>query len=118
MERPPDRGAVDPVAQSIDGATGDTTVSGDAMRWSPDLVEEHRAGAVAVPWALPGGGEAGLGALLGLDAPTVRRALTGAATSLATVAGDVVAELRQRARGTDGDREGGPAGGAAPPPAG
>ena len=34
MERPPN-----PVTESIDGATGDITMSGDAMRWSPELAE-------------------------------------------------------------------------------
>ena len=27
----------DQIAQALDGATGDYAVSGDAMRWSPDL---------------------------------------------------------------------------------
>ena len=29
--------AGNPVAQAIDGETGDWSMSGDAMRWSPDL---------------------------------------------------------------------------------
>jgi len=29
--------AVNPVAEAIDGATGDWSMSGDAMRWSPEL---------------------------------------------------------------------------------
>ena len=32
--------SVNPVAQAIDGATGDWSMSGDAMRWSPDLAEQ------------------------------------------------------------------------------
>jgi hypothetical protein len=35
--------SVDPVAQAIDGATGDWSMSGDAMRWSPDLAEAGAA---------------------------------------------------------------------------
>ncbi len=106
MERPPN-----PVTESIDGATGDITMSGDAMRWSPELAD-GQARAVGSPGALPGVDvAAGFGALLGLDAPGVRRLVSGAVTSLATVAGDVVAELRQLTRATedeepaDGDEE-------------
>ncbi|SHN68998.1 hypothetical protein SAMN05660350_01620 [Geodermatophilus obscurus] len=98
MERPPN-----PVTESIDGATGDITMSGDAMRWSPELAD-GQARAVGSPGALPGVDvAAGFGALLGLDALGVRRLVTGAVTSLATVAGDVVAELRQLTRGTEDD---------------
>ena len=31
--------AENPVAECIDGAVGDWSMSGDAMRWSPDLAE-------------------------------------------------------------------------------
>ena len=98
MERPPN-----PVTESIDGATGDITMSGDAMRWSPELADgQARAVGSLPPGSLPGVDvAAGFGALLGLDAPGVRRLVSGAVTSLATVAGDVVAELRQLTRGTD-----------------
>ena len=98
MERRPN-----PVTESIDGATGDITMSGDAMRWSPELADGQARG-VAAPGALPGVDvAAGFGALLGLDGPGVRRLVSGAVTSLATVAGDVVAELRQLTRGPDED---------------
>ena len=98
MERPPN-----PVTESIDGATGDITMSGDAMRWSPELAEGQAHG-VGAPGALPGVDvAAGFGALLGLDGPGVRRLVSGAVTSLATVAGDVVAELRQLTRGAEED---------------
>jgi hypothetical protein len=98
MERRPN-----PVTESIDGATGDITMSGDAMRWSPELAD-GQARVVAAPGALPGVDvSAGFGALLGLDGPGVRRLVTGAVTSLATVAGDVVAELRQLTRGPEED---------------
>ena len=98
MERRPN-----PVTESIDGATGDITMSGDAMRWSPELADgQARAG--GSPGALPGVDvAAGFGALLGLDGPGVRRLVSGAVTSLATVAGDVVAELRQLTRGPEED---------------
>jgi hypothetical protein len=96
MERRPN-----PVTESIDGATGDITMSGDAMRWSPELADgQVRPG--SAPGALPGVDvAAGFGALLGLDGPGVRRLVSGAVTSLATVAGDVVAELRQLTRGPE-----------------
>ncbi len=83
--------SVNPVAEAIDGATGDWSMSGDAMRWSPELAErEHSAGElrgleVAAGW----------GAGLGLDMDGVRRLVSGALTSLGTVANDVVTELRQ-----------------------
>src|SRR3954468_8355365 len=94
------REAVNPVAESIDGATGDWSMSGDAMRWSPDLAEKG-----------PAAGElrgidvgAGFGSGLGLDMNGVRRLVSGALNSLGTVASDVVTELRQltRGSGTDG----------------
>ncbi|HEX2075743.1 MAG TPA: hypothetical protein VHF92_18350 [Geodermatophilus sp.] len=98
MERRPN-----PVTESIDGATGDITMSGDAMRWSPELAD-GQGRVVGAPGALPGVDvAAGFGALLGLDGPGVRRLVTGAVTSLATVAGDVVAELRQLTRGPEED---------------
>jgi hypothetical protein len=89
--------AVNPVAQAIDGATGDWSMSGDAMRWSPDLAER---GPVE-------GGElrgvdvaAGMGSGLGLDMNGVRRLVSGALTSLGAVATDVVSEFRQLTRGS------------------
>ena len=47
MERRPNPGAINPVTQSIDGATGDITMSGDAMRWSPELDDGQARGAAA-----------------------------------------------------------------------
>jgi hypothetical protein len=97
----------DPVAEALDGATGDYGVSGDAMRWSPELAETpSRSGAgelagLDVP--------SGFGSVLGLDGAGVRRLVTGALVSLSTAAGDVVHELRQLTRGTppENDAEGG-----------
>ena len=84
-----------PVAAAIDGATGDWSMSGDAMRWSPELAERGPADS-----DLPGlDAAAGLGTGLGLDMDSVRRLVTGALTSLSTVANDVVAEVRQLTRG-------------------
>jgi hypothetical protein len=92
-----------PVAAAIDGATGDWSMSGDAMRWSPELAEreisvgELRGMEVA----------AGLGTGLGLDMTGVRRLVSGALTSLGAVANDVVTEIRQLTRGPseeDGER--------------
>ena len=88
--------AVNPVAEAIDGATGDWSMSGDAMRWSPDLAERG-----------PAEGElrgvdvaAGMGSGLGLDMNGVRRLVSGALTSLGAVATDVVSEFRQLTRGS------------------
>ena len=96
MERSPN-----PVTDAIDGATGDITMSGDAMRWSPELADAQGSGTAG---ALPGVDvAAGFGALLGLDGANVRRLVSGAVTSLATVATDVVSELRQLTRGQAGE---------------
>ena len=90
---------VNSVAESIDGATGDWSMSGDAMRWSPDLAAHG-----------PAAGElrgvdiaAGVGTGLGLDMAGVRRLVSGALTSLGAVATDVVSEFRQLTRGTSED---------------
>ncbi len=96
----------DPVAASIDGAIGDWSVSGDAMRWSPALAERGPE-SMPLPGALAGlDVAAGLGSVLGLDAGGVRRMVSGALTSLTVAATDVVQELRQLTRGSgeDGDR--------------
>ena len=91
-----------PVAEAIDGATGDWSMSGDAMRWSPELADQGA-----------GRGElrgmdvaAGFGAGLGLDMDGVRRLVTGALNSLGAVAGDVVTEIRQLTRGSAEDDAG------------
>jgi hypothetical protein len=95
--------AVNPVAEAIDGATGDWSMSGDAMRWSPDL-----AGRGPVDGELRGLDVAsGIGSGLGLDMNGVRRLVSGALSSLGAVASDVVSELRQLTRGSaagDDDR--------------
>ena len=82
-----------PIAEAIDGATGDWSMSGDAMRWSPELAErgaglggdQLRGLEVAAGW----------GAGLGLDMDGVRRLVSGALNSLGAVASDVVSEFRQ-----------------------
>jgi hypothetical protein len=93
-----------PVATAIDGATGDWSMSGDAMRWSPELAE--RDGSVGDLRGMDVA--AGLGAGLGLDINGVRRLVTGALNSLGAVATDVVTEFRQLTRGSseDDDTEG------------
>ena len=94
--------AADPVAESIDGATGDWSVSGDAMRWSPELAERG-------PTAGPSGPLAGLdvavglGAVLALESGGVRRLVSGALTTLTVAASDVVNELRELTRGSTPD---------------
>jgi hypothetical protein len=88
-----------PVAQAIDGATGDWSMSGDAMRWSPDLAERERSAGELRGMDVA----AGLGAGLGLDMNGVRRLVTGALNSLGAVATDVVTEFRQLTRGTSED---------------
>ena len=91
-----------PVAECIDGAVGDWSMSGDAMRWSPDLAAEGPA--AGEPGALAGlDVGAGFGSALGLDMGGVRRLVSGAITSLGTVAGDVVQELRELTRGIPDD---------------
>jgi hypothetical protein len=95
-----DRGE-DAVAQALDGATGDYAVSGDAMRWSPELAEQPGRTA-----AVPGMDVAvGLGSVLGLDAAGVRRLVSGALFSLTSAASDVVSELRSLTRGLSSDDE-------------
>ena len=95
--------SVNPVAQAIDGATGDWSMSGDAMRWSPDLAEQGPTGGDLHGIELA----AGLGTGLGLDVAGVRRLVAGALTSLGTVASDVVndvvSELRSLTRGASED---------------
>lgn len=86
---------VNSVAESIDGATGDWSMSGDAMRWSPDLA----AGGPAASELRGVDLEAGLGPGLGLDMSGMRRLVSGALSSLGAVASDVVTEFRQLARG-------------------
>ena len=66
-ETPP---AGDPIATALDGATRDSAVSGDAMRWSPDLADSPPA----LPVGLAGAGEEGLAAL--------QRLVTGAMFAL------------------------------------
>jgi hypothetical protein len=92
---------VNPVAESIDGATGDWSMSGDAMRWSPELAERG-----PVTGEL-GGVEAaaGIGSGLGLDVDGLRRLVSGALNSLGSVATDVVSEIRQLTSrgGSEGD---------------
>ncbi len=92
--------APDPVAASIDGAIGDWSVSGDAMRWSPTLAERG-------PEPMPAGATlagldmaAGLGSVLGLESGGVRRLVSGALSSLSVAASDVVQEFRQLTRGS------------------
>ena len=94
--------AADPVAESIDGATGDWSVSGDAMRWSPELAER---GPDAGPAGQLAGLDvaAGLGAVLSLEAGGVRRLVNGALTTLTVAATDVVQELRELTRGPSSD---------------
>ncbi|MCZ2861140.1 hypothetical protein [Blastococcus sp. VKM Ac-2987] len=90
-----------PVTEAIDGATGDWSLSGDAMRWSPELAE--RAPVTGELGGLETG--SGIGAALGLDVPGVRRLVSGALTSLGTVATDVVTELRQLTRAAEPEDE-------------
>jgi hypothetical protein len=95
----------DPVAASIDGAIGDWSVSGDAMRWSPTLAERG-AEAMPQPGALAGlDVAAGLGAVLGFEAGGVRRLVTGALSSIGAAATDVVQEFRQLTRGSAEDTD-------------
>jgi hypothetical protein len=99
----PSSGRPDPVATAIDGAIGDWSVSGDAMRWSPTLAERGPE-SMPPPGALAGlDVAAGLGSVLGLEAGGVRRLVSGALSSLTVAASDVVQEFRQLTRGTPSD---------------
>ena len=101
-DRAPRRAAGDDLSEALDGAVGDLTVSGDAMRWSP---EQAAAPAPGPSPALPGlDVAAGLGSVLGLDPAVVRRLVSGAVTRMATIAGEAVTELRQRASDAFPDR--------------
>jgi len=93
---------VNPVAEAIDGATGDWSMSGDAMRWSPDLAARGpAAGELRGVEVAPG-----ISTGLGLDMTGMRRLVTGALNSLGAVASDVVSEFRQLTRGGAEDGEG------------
>jgi hypothetical protein len=86
------------LAEILDGSTGDYAVSGDAMRWCPELATEPGRPPVH---DLPGvDAAAGLGSLIGLDPAGVRRLVSGALYSLTSAATDVVSELRQLTRGS------------------
>ena len=90
-----------PIAEAIDGATGDWSMSGDAMRWSPDLAD--RGPVTGELGGLDSG--VGMGSALGLDVLGVRRLVSDALTSLGTVATDVVSELRALTRGSPNEEE-------------
>jgi hypothetical protein len=94
--------AGNPVAECIDGAVGDWSMSGDAMRWSPELAER---GPSAVGTGVLDGLEVatGFGATLGLEMTGMRRLVTGALSSLGSVAGEVVQELRELTRGSSSE---------------
>jgi hypothetical protein len=98
-------GRDDPLAEALDGSTGDYAVSGDAMRWSPDLAEDP----VRQPLGELSGVDvaAGLGSVLGLDGVGVRRLVTEAFFSLTSAAGEVVSELRQLTRGSSDEPDDG-----------
>jgi hypothetical protein len=94
----------DVLAQALDGATGDYGVSGDAMRWSPELAEQPTRSSVAA--GLPGVDvAAGFGSVLGLDAAGVRRLVSGALFSLTAAASDMVREMRQLTRGSSAEED-------------
>ena len=88
-------GPANPVATAIDGATGDWSMSGDAMRWSPELAERGAGGADLLGLDVA----TGVGSGMSLDLNGVRRLVSGALNSLGAAAGDVVSELRQLALG-------------------
>jgi hypothetical protein len=94
--------SVNPIAEAIDGATGDWSMSGDAMRWSPDLA----AGGASAGELRGVDPAAGIGSGLGLDMTGMRRLVSGALNSLGNVANDVVSEFRQLTRGSAADGTG------------
>jgi hypothetical protein len=76
------------LAEAMDGAGEDWTVSGDAMRWSPDRAGQWPPDRAGVDVA------AGIGAVLHVHPDTVRRVVNRAVTPFALVAADVLDELR------------------------
>jgi serine/threonine-protein kinase RsbW len=83
-----DRPAGLALAEAMDGAGEDWTVSGDAMRWSPGRVAQQEPDRPGVDVA------ASLGAVLHVHPDTVRRVVSRAVTPFALVAADVLDELR------------------------
>ncbi len=93
-DRLPRRAASEDLSDALDGAGGDLTISGDAMRWSPEQAQDP----APRPTSFPGlDVAAGIGSVLGLEPALVRRLVSGAVTRMATIAGEAVTELRQRA---------------------
>jgi hypothetical protein len=80
------------LAEAMDGAGEDWTVSGDAMRWSPARAGQSPSEHGGVDVA------AGIGAVLHVHPDTVRRVVTRAVSPFALVAADVLDELRGLAR--------------------
>ena len=80
------------IAEAMDGAGEDWTVSGDAMRWSPGRAGQHEPDHPGV------GVAAGIGAVLHVHPDTVRRVVNRAVTPFALVAADVLDELRGLSR--------------------
>lgn len=80
------------IAEAIDGAGDDWTVSGDAMRWSPGRTGQREPDHPGVDVA------AGIGAVLHVHPDTVRRVVNRAVTPFALVAADVLDELRGLSR--------------------
>jgi energy-coupling factor transporter ATP-binding protein EcfA2 len=76
------------LAEAMDGAGEDWTVSGDAMRWSPGRSGQGQPARAGVDVA------AGIGAVLRVHPDTVRRVVNRAVTPFALVAADVLDELR------------------------
>lgn len=80
------------IAEAMDGAGEDWTVSGDAMRWSPGRTGQGEPDHPGVDVA------AGIGAVLHVHPDTVRRVVNRAVTPFALVAADVLDELRGLSR--------------------
>jgi hypothetical protein len=76
------------LAEAMDGAGEDWTVSCDAMRWSPARAGQFPSDHAGVDVA------AGIGAVLRVHPDTVRRVVTRAVSPFALVAADVLDELR------------------------
>jgi serine/threonine-protein kinase RsbW len=78
------------LAEAIDGAGEDWSVSGDAMRWSPGRARDGGSDGFDVA--------GGIGSVLGVHPDTVRRLVSRAVTPFAVVASDVLDELRGLSR--------------------
>jgi hypothetical protein len=86
-----------PVAEAIDGATQDWSVSSDAMRWMPDHTEDERERA-SVAALIELHRAAAVGRVMEAPRPPAAAGMTGMPESFGSMAADVVRELTTPSR--------------------